>query len=165
MRGLSRRIYFLRHGKAVARAAWDGEDGLRPLTADGEALMRREADGIRRLGLALDVIVTSPLIRARDTALLVAAALDPPDGLIEDARVAHGFDARALERIVGDHAEAAELMIVGHEPEFSAAIAELIGGGCVDMKKGGLARVDVSGPGLEDGVLAWLLTPSQLAGE
>ena len=56
-------------------------------------------------------------------------------------------------------------MVVGHEPDFSLTIAELIGGGCVEMKKGGLARIDVAGPGLEDGVLEWLLTPSQLAGE
>jgi phosphohistidine phosphatase SixA len=53
---------------------------------------------------------------------------------------------------------------VGHEPDLSLTIAELIGGGRVDMKKGGLARVDVRGPGLDGGVLAWLLTPSQLAG-
>ena len=84
----------------------------------------------------------------------------------EDARAGHRAAEEGLrERIAAERPEAAELMVVGHEPEFSATIAELIGGGFVDMKKGGLARVDVGGPGLEDGVLAWLLTPSQLAGE
>ena len=162
---MTRKLYFLRHGKAAPRATWEGEDGLRPLTPEGEALMRREAKGLRRLGLAPDVIITSPLVRARQTAEIAAEALGARDRLVEDARLAHGFDARCLERLAAERPEAAELMVVGHEPEFSATIAELIGGGFVDMKKGGLARVDVGGPGLEDGVLAWLLTPSQLAGE
>jgi phosphohistidine phosphatase len=162
---MTRRIYFLRHGKAAPRATWEGDDGLRPLTPEGEALMRLEARGIRRLGLAPGVILTSPLVRARQTAEIAAEALGLRDRLVEDARLAHGFDARCLERLAAERPEATELMVVGHEPEFSATIAELIGGGSVDMKKGGLARVDVGGPGLEDGVLAWLLTPSQLAGE
>jgi phosphohistidine phosphatase len=162
---MTRRIYFLRHGKAASRAAWEGDDGLRPLTPEGEALMRREGKGIARLGIAPDVILTSPLVRARQTAEIAADALGARDRLVEDARLAHGFDARCLERLAEERQEATELMVVGHEPEFSATIAELIGGGYVDMKKGGLARVDVAGPGLEDGALAWLLTPSQLAGE
>ena len=162
---MTRRIYFLRHGKAAPRSTWEGDDGLRPLTPEGEDLMRREAKGMRRLGLTPDVIVTSPLVRARQTAEIAAEALGARDRLVEDARLAHGFDARCLERIAAERPEAAELMVVGHEPEFSGTIAELIGGGFVDMKKGGLARVDVGGPGLEDGLLAWLLTPSQLAGE
>ena len=162
---MTRRIYFLRHGKAAPRATWADDDGLRPLTPEGEALMRREAKGIRRLGLTPDVIIASPLVRARQTAEIVAEALGARDRLVEDARLAHGFDARCLERLAAERSEATQLMVVGHEPEFSATIAELIGGGCVDMKKGGLARVDVAGPGLEDGVLAWLLTPSLLAGE
>ena len=162
---MTRRIYFLRHGKAAPRATWADDDGLRPLTPEGEALMRREAKGIRRLGLTPDVIIASSLVRARQTAEIVAEALGARDRLVEDARLAHGFDARCLERLAAERSEATQLMVVGHEPEFSATIAELIGGGCVDMKKGGLARVDVAGPGLEDGVLAWLLTPSLLAGE
>ena len=162
---MTRRIYFLRHGKAAPRSTWEGEDGLRPLTPEGEDLMRREAKGMRRLGLAPDAIVTSPLVRARQTAEIAAEDVGARDRLVEDSRLAHGFDARCLERIAAERPEAAELMVVGHEPEFSATIAELIGGGFVDMKKGGLARVDVGGPGLEDGLLAWLLTPSQLAGE
>lgn len=162
---MTRKIYFLRHGKAAPRATWEGDDGLRPLTPEGEDLMRREAKGMRRLGLAPDVIVTSPLVRARQTAEIAAEALGALDRLVEDACLAHGFDRRCVERLAAEHPEAAELMVVGHEPEFSATIAELIGGGDVDMKKGSLARVDVAGPGLEDGVLAWLLTPSQLVGE
>jgi phosphohistidine phosphatase len=130
------RLYFLRHGKAWARVDWHDDDDLRPLTAAGEALVRSEGRAMKAMGLAPDVIVTSPLARARRTAEIVAR-----------------------------EAPAASLMVVGHEPDFSATVAELTGGGRVDFKKGGLARVDVRGPQLDDGTLAWLLTPALITGE
>lgn len=160
-----KRIYFLRHGKAMARASWTGEDGLRPLTPEGEAAMRREAQALKRLGLAPDVIVTSPLTRARQTAEIVAEALGLSDHLEEDGRLAHGFDVRALGKIAAAHPEAEQLMVVGHEPEFSAAVAAVIGGGQVVMKKGGIARVDLPDGSVKHGELAWLLTPPLLDGE
>lgn len=161
------RIYFLRHGRAVSRADWHGEDDARPLTPEGEAAMRREAGSLAALDLAPDVIVTSPLARARRTAELAAEALAAGDRLVEDARLAHGFDARRLAEIVAEHAPHRALMVVGHEPDFSSTIAQLIGGGRVVCKKGGLARVDVEldGGRLVDGELVWLLAPAQLAGE
>jgi phosphohistidine phosphatase SixA len=87
------------------------------------------------------------------------------DRLVEDSRLAHGFDAGRLAEIVEGQGEAARLMVVGHEPDLSDTVAELTGGGRVDFKKGGLARVDVKGSQLDDGILAWLLTPAQITGE
>ncbi len=159
-----RRVYFLRHGKAMSRTEWKGDDGLRPLTPEGEEELRREAAALKGLGLAPDVIVTSPLVRARQTAVIVAEALGIGDRVVEDERLAQGFDVRALGRIAASHAEADQLMVVGHEPEFSATVAELIGGGAVVMKKGGLARVDLVDGSLKRGQLAWLLTPPLLGG-
>jgi phosphohistidine phosphatase len=159
------RLYFLRHGKAKPRAGWHGDDGLRPLTDVGEAVMRREAVAIRLMGLTPDVILTSPLIRARRTAEIVAEELGMLDRMVEDDRLSHGFDGRMLAKIVARRAGVASIMFVGHEPEFSATVAEIIGGGRVDFKKGGLARVDVPGDDFGNGVLAWLLTPAQLTGE
>ena len=127
--------------------------------------MRREATALKGLGLAPDLIVTSPLVRARRTAEIVAEALGLGDRLVEDERLAHGFDVRALGRIAAAHPEAEQLMVVGHEPEFSATVSALIGGGEVVMKKGGLARVDLPDGSLKRGVLAWLLTPPLLGGE
>ena len=159
------RLYFLRHGKAWARADWRDDDDLRPLTEAGEALVRAEGRAMKAMGLAPDVIVTSPLERARRTAAIVAEELGMSDRLVEDARLAHGFDARRLGEIVAREAAPASLMVVGHEPDFSATVAELTGGGRVDFKKGGLARVDVGSPQLDDGILAWLLTPALITGE
>lgn len=159
------RLYFLRHGKAWSRAAWREDDDLRPLTAAGEALVRAEGRAIKSMGLAPEVIVTSPLARARRTAAIVAEELGMSDRLVEDSRLAHGFDAGRLAEIVESQGEVASLMVVGHEPELSDTVAELTGGGRVGFKKGGLARVDVKGPQLDDGILAWLLTPAQITGE
>lgn len=159
------RLYFLRHGKAESRSSWSGDDGLRPLTADGEATMRREAVAMKRLGVRLALILTSPLVRARRTADIVAETLGMSDAVVEDERLAHGFDAASLATIVADHCPEGAVMLVGHEPEFSAVVSELIGGGAVVFKKGGLARVDVADVSLRGGELAWLLTPAVLDGE
>ena len=156
------RIFFLRHGKAEDRAEWRGDDAARPLTAEGEVAMRREAKAIRAMDLALDVIVTSPLVRARRTAEIVAEELGLQGRLVGDGRLAGGFDVRRLERLAAAHPEAETIMVVGHEPDFSATVAELIGGGDIVFKKGGLARVDVTAPVAGGGQLVWLLTPPLL---
>jgi phosphohistidine phosphatase len=156
------KVYFLRHGKAENRSEWRGEDADRPLTAEGEAALRREAEAMGKLGLGLDAIVTSPLARARRTAEIVADGLGLRELLEEDERLAHGFDAQRLEQILAAHAGAGAVMVVGHEPDFSATVAELIGGGDIVMKKGGLARVDVTAPVAGGGELVWLLAPPLL---
>ena len=159
------RLYFLRHGKAWSRADWHEDDDLRPLTDAGEALVRAEGRAMKAMGLAPEVIVTSPLARARRTAEIIAEEMGLTERLIDDRRLAQGFDARRLAEIVAREAPAASLMVVGHEPDFSATVAELTGGGRVDFKKGSLARVDVRGSQLDDGILAWLLTPALMTGE
>lgn len=158
------RLYFLRHGKALSRAAWDEDDDLRPLTADGVAEVRRIGACLARMELRPGVIVSSPLVRAWRTAELVAEELGLSTRLMADERLGSGFDRRALAAIVADHSGQEALMLVGHEPSFSAVIGELIGGGRVVCKKGGLARVDVDGDDLAGGRLVWLLTPAHLVG-
>jgi phosphohistidine phosphatase len=154
------KVYFLRHGKAESRSEWRGDDADRPLTPEGEEAMRREAKALRAMDLALATIVTSPLARARRTAELVADELGMP--VVEDERLAHAFDVRRHEQLLAAHGTGGSLMVVGHEPDFSATIAELIGGGDIVMKKGGLARVDVTAPVAGGGELVWLLAPPLL---
>jgi phosphohistidine phosphatase len=158
------RLYFLRHGRAMARADWSGADGLRPLTPEGEAAMAREAQTIAAMDLGFKVIVTSPLVRARRTAEIVAAAAGPEVSVVDDERLARGFDVKALRAIVAQQGAPKALVLVGHEPDFSSVIGALIGGGRVVCKKGGLARVDAADGDLKAVELAWLLPPSQLGG-
>jgi len=155
-------LYFLRHGLAGSRSRWVGPDDERPLTDEGRARMEREAATIEALGLSLDVIVTSPLARAYQTAEIVARKVGLLDRLVTDERLAHGFGVRELRGVLYDHPGAVVVMLVGHEPDFSLTVADLIGGGTVAFKKGGLARVDARDVSLGDAELVWLLPPAVL---
>jgi len=156
------RLYFLRHGRAD-RSAWSGPDDLRPLTPDGMERMERSAVRIGKLDLGLDVILTSPLTRALQTAEIVAAELDLVDRLVVDERLGPGFHPRHVADFLEEYPEADTMMFVGHEPSFSETISYLIGGGEVVCKKGSLIRVDLTDAGHLSGELIWLLPPKVLA--
>lgn len=149
-------LYFLRHGLAGDRATWTQEDGLRPLTQKGIDNMKQAAEKLNDLELGLDLILTSPLVRARQTAEIVAEELDMEDELVEDDRLAPGFDAQALLEILALYPDANALMVVGHEPDFSETISEITGGSEIVMKKGGLARVEIHSADPLRGELVWL---------
>ena len=127
--------------------------------------MEREAKNIADLDLGLEIIVTSPLVRAKQTAEIVAKQLKLRDRLVEDADVGLDFDLYRLENVLGKHPSANAIMLVGHDPSMSRTIGQLIGGGKVEMKKGSLACVDVPGRSALKGELAWLLPPKVLAGK
>jgi phosphohistidine phosphatase len=140
-------IWLLRHGEAE-----DGEgkpDAERDLTEKGERQSRAAGAALKELGVELDVCLTSPKVRARRTAELACEALGTP--VEEDGRLAGG-DFDPLEVAAGR----GEVMLVGHEPDFSTAIA-LVTGSRVKMKKGGIAAID-------DHVLHLLMRPRDLKG-
>ena len=155
-------IYFLRHGDAGSRESWKGSDDSRPLSNEGAARIEREASGLALLRPSLDLIITSPLVRARQTAEIVARRLNLMDALAKDERLAPGFGAADLDSIMREHRALTALMLVGHEPDFSTVIAACIGGGRVECKKGSLARVDFQDPSSLSGLLVWLLPPRVL---
>lgn len=154
--------YFLRHGPAGDATTWSGADFERPLTPDGEKRIAREARTIGALELDVDAIVTSPLVRARQTAEIVAKELRLRDVLRQDDRVGLGFSAALLAAILRDHAGVQRIMLVGHEPSMSMTVGELIGGGDVDFKKGALACVELTGGSPLRGQLLWLAAPKLL---
>lgn len=156
------KLYLLRHGIAADREAWDGDDAQRPLTSQGRKCMQREAKGMQDLGVVPDRIITSPLTRAKETAQIVAQRLHLEKRLIEDERLADSFDAKRLAGILRDHGKDDSVMLVGHEPDFSETIGELVGGASVDLKKGGLARIDLDSSSSTRGELVWLLPPKAL---
>lgn len=139
-------IYLLRHGDAEPDS---GEgDAARRLTPKGEAQAAAAGRAIAALGLNLDSCLTSPRVRARDTAELACNALTVKPETVES--IGDGsYDTLDLAAGRGD------VMIVGHEPVLSNEVARLTGGR-VKMKKGGLAI-------LEGGKLRALLRPGDLA--
>lgn len=159
---MSTKLYFLRHGQAGNRDEWQGDDSARPLTTEGKRRMKAEAAAIRKLDLGLDMILSSPLVRARATAEIVAEAVGPSARLLIEPRLAPGFGPRPLKALLTAHRGAAALMLVGHEPDFSQTISHLIGGGRLDVKKGALALVELEDRIALAGRLVWLVPPRAL---
>jgi phosphohistidine phosphatase len=162
----SMELYFLRHGKAVepgSRGA--GDDFSRPLTDRGIVEMEAEGAALEFLGFKPDVILTSPLVRAKQTAEIVAKRLGLKKRLIVAEPLSSGCDLDRLRQLLGQHSAAEKVLLVGHEPDFSSMIGDLIGGGAasVEIKKASLAAVKVNRtvrPG--GGTLRWLLPPRVL---
>lgn len=157
------KCYFLRHGIAVEPDEWQGRDFDRPLTPEGRERMQREAKTIAALTLGISVVVTSPLVRARQTAEIVAEALDLRDSLVEDTRLGLGFGLEAFAAIVAANGSVEALMLVGHEPSFSVTVGQLAGKARVEIKKGALAGVEFAGASATHGTLTCLIPPKALA--
>jgi phosphohistidine phosphatase len=151
------RLYLLRHGIAEERSI-SRRDADRALTPEGiektEVLAGRLAD----YGVKPTIIYSSPLVRARETAEIVAKANNFPMQ-ISELIAAGRFDAHAAQELVDDHHKDDEIMFVGHEPDFSETVSYIIGGGNITMKKGGLARIDLYSQHPLHGTLIWLLAP------
>ena len=146
-------LYFLRHGEAQW-PDWKKSDDERPLTKRGKKEMHEVAAFLRRLKVQPDLILTSPLPRAAQTAEIVAEHLEVK--CREEQRLAPGFRAAELEQLINKHS-VESLMIVGHEPDFTRTIAALTGAS-LKLSKGGVALVDVDLPSRK-GRLLWLFPP------
>jgi phosphohistidine phosphatase len=156
------RLYFLRHGIAEDRRP-DLPDARRRLTSEGVEEMKNVARGMRALDLRFDALFTSPLARARETAEIVAEALKAEERLREEPLLASGCDFGDVAGALQGLPDRSHVLLVGHEPDFSALISDFIGGGAVRMKKAALACVDA--PALRPGAgeLRWLLNPEHLS--
>jgi phosphohistidine phosphatase len=157
------RLYFLRHGPAESRHEWEGPDADRPLTERGVKVTRRVAERIDKLELDLDVVLTSPYVRALETARIVGDVLGTESLLAEEHGLEPGrFSSDELRRIVGEHSTAVNLMLVGHEPSMADVASDLVGGARLRLKKSGLVRIDVEDPVSLRGELVWLAPPKLL---
>jgi phosphohistidine phosphatase len=156
-------LYFLRHGLADRSAYAGTDDRLRPLTEKGKRRLKRQGQTLARLGFSPDLILTSPLTRALQTAEIVAGELGIQDRCRLEPGLACGFDREDLARVLEANPEARELVLVGHEPDFSSVVSGLIGGGQLICKKGSLVRVDLLGEAPPYGELVWLVPPKLLA--
>ena len=150
------KLYLVRHGKAQAA---DGtvEDAQRQLTPDGRKRLETEAQALARMGIDPAHIFSSPRVRARQTAEIIAGALHKTVEIREE--VNYDFDIKAIATLIKELSPDAEVMFVGHEPTMSDVIYALTGANVV-MKVGSLARVDIESPQHDlRGQLIWLLAP------
>jgi phosphohistidine phosphatase len=154
-------LYLLRHAHAGDPDAWTGDDAERPLSAKGKGQAERLARFLASIDVKLDTIVTSPKVRARQTAEPVAAALGVP--YVTDPRLATSLDEDVLEAIVSE-ATGERVMLVGHDPDFSDVAASLIGAEYLPLKKGALAKLEATRPLKPAGaLLRWLVPPDLIA--
>ena len=138
-------IWLLRHGDA----AEGSPDAERQLTDKGRWQSRAAGAALKALGVEIDACLTSPKVRAADTARIACERLGDVEPQPEPKLAGGPFDAEALAAGLGD-----DVLLVGHDPDFSAAVHSLTGAQ-VRMKKGGLAGVD-------RGELMVLLRPREL---
>jgi phosphohistidine phosphatase len=160
-------IYILRHGIAVEPGTPGFEDADRPLIPKGERRLRAAAAAMEKMELSFDLILSSPLLRARQTAEIVAEELRLKKWLQFSEALTPGGSMKTLVRQLNDWKPAPEnVLLVGHEPYLSRLIALLVAGdenAAIEMKKGGLCKLEADS--LRAGrcaKLAWLLTPSQM---
>jgi phosphohistidine phosphatase len=146
-------LYFLRHGEADW-PEWKKSDDERPLTDFGKKEVRDVAKFLARLKVRPDLIVTSPLPRAAQTAEIAADCLKPK--LRKDELLAPGFGTSELGTVLKRHRSNA-LMLVGHEPDFTNVISGLTGAS-LKLSKAGVALLEVD-PESEEGKLLWLFPP------
>jgi phosphohistidine phosphatase len=152
---MASQLWLLRHGDAEPHGT--RPDSERRLTERGERQARAAGEALARLGIEFAEVLTSPKVRARDTARLAAAAWggepEPHQPLAE------GFDARDARDLLASAEPGARILVVGHEPDLSRTVAELTGAR-VDFKKGGLAAVSIDGSSSE---LVVLMRPRELS--
>jgi phosphohistidine phosphatase len=154
-------LYLIRHAVAEERGdAWP-DDSRRPLSEDGIAKMKKNARGLVRIGVVFDVVLTSPLVRARQTAEIVAAAYStrPPIVVIESLSTEGSTQAVITD--LEAQSRRGRIALVGHEPNIGELAAKLAGARrAFEFKKGAVCRIDVESlPPAGPGTLKWFLTP------
>ena len=161
-------LFLLRHGLAVERGTRGFEDdSSRPLTAKGRRQMRKIAAAMKKIEADFDLILSSPVLRAKQTAEIVANGLKLQKRLKFSNALAPGGTAAVLMRQLEREKPAPKrTLLVGHEPDLSHLVSLLVAGGPqlqMDFKKGGLCKLEAGK--LRAGkcaTLAWLLTPKQM---
>ena len=146
-------IYFLRHGEADW-PDWKKPDAERPLTERGKKEMHEVGAFLANLSVKPDVVLTSPLPRASQTAEIAARYIDAK--CIEDNLLAPGFGRSELKKLLKKHG-CESVMFVGHEPDFSKTVCKLTGAR-TKLSKAGIALVEIDA-GLSCGRLLWLFPP------
>ena len=157
-------LYVLRHADAGDPAAWTGDDAARPLSSKGRRQSKRLGRLLKDLDTRPDVVLTSPRLRASDTARLVARSIGARTSV--DDRLGGAFGPKELAALVAGLGPTVQgVMIVGHDPDFSEIVSWLVGGR-IEMRKGALARVDLPERAVERGAgsLRWLLPPDAVPG-
>jgi phosphohistidine phosphatase len=150
-------VYFMRHGKAED---YSEDDESRALTAEGIRKTEDATHALKLLKAQPSAILASPRKRAQQTAVIIAKAYD----LSVQTRLQLDFEftLALLREVLSDEQLGDEVLLVGHNPSISQVIGEVCGVR-VEMKKGGIAAVNLPATSPQHGHLLWLATPAMLS--
>jgi|SRR5215475_12574959 len=158
-------LFILRHGEAGKKLSSLVGDHARPLTSTGRTEVLEEAKALKKIGIKFDLIITSPLKRAFETASIVAGIYNAKNKLKVWDELAPEGNKTDLYRKITQLKEENFILLVGHEPQLGEITKEIIHNNettpCnILLKKGGLLRINIlKRTPLPKGELKWLLTP------
>lgn len=157
-------LYLVRHGIAAARGDEFPDDSKRPLTSEGIALLRKQAKALDALGIGFDHIITSPLVRTKQTADVFTEFLASKPSISSSDSLAPAGSPAGVFQELAKHARKGRIALVGHEPNLGELAARLIGSKTpLGFKKGGICRIDFEVlPPKGVGHLRWFITPKML---
>jgi phosphohistidine phosphatase len=157
-------LYIVRHAIAAERGHEWPDDDKRPLTERGVDRFREAVAGLAWLDVQLDLILSSPLVRAKQTAEYLSAGLsEKPPIKIADALAPGHTPVEVMEQVAREARGATRVALVGHEPDLGELAAWLIGTKRpIPFKKGGACRVDMDGLTSRHATLAWHMPPKAL---
>jgi phosphohistidine phosphatase SixA len=154
-------LHLLRHAHAGDPTKWRGPDAMRPLSEKGRRQAERLGRALATAGFKPDVILSSPKIRALETAQLVAEPLAVE--VTPCPALAGSLILATLDDVLAAAGDPRQPLLVGHDPDFSELAADLAGVPDLTLRKGALVRIDVPRPLCEGGgVLRWLVPPELL---
>jgi phosphohistidine phosphatase len=154
-------LHLLRHADAGDPEAWEGPDAARPLSDKGRSQSERLGKYLAGIAFKGGLFISSPKVRAVETAELVAETLKAKVDL--DDRLGEALGLDAVEAILHDAGDPERAVLIGHDPDFSDLLAELVETSRVPMRKGALARIEVDRPLRPGGgTLRWLIPPDAL---
>jgi phosphohistidine phosphatase len=157
-------LHLLRHAHAGDPLGWDGPDAARPLSDKGRSQSERLGRLLASVKFRPDVVLTSPRLRAVQTAEIVAGHLDAR--VVEDERLGCPLELAIIDALLDDAGRPDRPVLVGHDPDFSELVAVLCAAAAIPMRKGAFARIEVDRPLVAgEGTLRWLLAPDLLKPE
>ncbi len=159
------RLYIVRHAIAEERGDKFPDDSLRPLSGKGIERFQKVARGLRALDVSIDRILTSPLVRARQTADILAQEVDGRPNVVEVRALVPDATFEDLSAALEACRGLSSIALVGHEPSIGKFAARLVGvRAALEFKKGAICRVDVDTlPPAGPGRLRWFAWPKMLA--
>jgi phosphohistidine phosphatase len=159
------KIYLVRHG--IASETLSGSirrDAERPLTDEGRAQTELVARGLKNIGVKPDCVLASPLVRARQTAEIIAEVFGIKDKLSVANELTPGISVEAIYKVINELRRVEEVFLVGHHPDVSQIAQALLWSGPdldIPFEKAGVARIDVWDlPPTTPGTLKWMIPPS-----